>query len=322
MEALCHSEDMLAKASQLWTMLDDMAENSPESYHQFMQEQFNSAKQYYAPPEPFLCLEALILEPTENRLFVNLCSWNKVPPPQSRFDPVPLNAGKMDMFAKSDSCSIVDIAYNPSVLEQEKNPLEKDRLIRLSLKFIEQRYSITLSPTYSIAKVKMKGSLERMRQSLQGEKPTAPLPKKSMKNERILDQLRIITAPEEDRSLTLPTKNTGPPKPRLIEEIPGTERPAGPRSPAYEVTTRRDASGKVLKLEVKVEMPEVCCVSECDLSVSKDDLLIECPHKYRLHLNLPESVEEEAVSARFFKRKGILLITMPVCQKEQDPSAE
>lgn len=61
MESLCHSEDLLAKATQLWTMLDDMAENSPESYRQFMQQQLTDAKQYCAPPEPYLCLETRIL---------------------------------------------------------------------------------------------------------------------------------------------------------------------------------------------------------------------------------------------------------------------
>ncbi|KAG8147627.1 hypothetical protein E2320_022329 [Naja naja] len=31
MEALCSSEEMLTKATQLWTMLDDMAENNPKT---------------------------------------------------------------------------------------------------------------------------------------------------------------------------------------------------------------------------------------------------------------------------------------------------
>ncbi|XP_060107002.1 PIH1 domain-containing protein 2 [Heteronotia binoei] len=329
MEAFCRSEDMVEKASQVWAMLDDMAENSPESYRRFMQQQLNSAKQYYAPPEPYLCLEAQILGPTEKRLFVNLCSWSKVPPPKSQSDPVPLSAGRMDTFAKPEPYSIVDIAYNPSVLEQGGNPSERDRLICLSLKFIEERYDVSLSPACSTAKRKLKGSLERMRNSLRGGRPTpppsekdAPCPKTSLRKEVTLEQLKNITAREEDSSLSLLTESSAPRKPCLIEEISSTERPEELKSPAYEVTTRKDASGKALKLEVKVEVPEVHCVSECNLSISKDDLLMECPQKYRLHLNLPESVEEEAASARFFKKKGVLLITMPICQQSQDPSAE
>ncbi|XP_077162389.1 PIH1 domain-containing protein 2 [Paroedura picta] len=329
MEAFCRSEDMVAKASQIWAMLDDMAENSPESYRQFMQQQLNSAKQDCAPPEPYLCLEAQILEPTESRLFVNICSWNKVPPPQSQSDPVPLSAGKMDTFAKSEPYSIVDIAYNPSVLERGENPFERDRLICLSLKFIEGCYSVSLSPTYSLAKNKLKGSLDRMRHSLRGGRPTAPPSEKkapcmetSLRKEVTLDQLRNIAAQEEDSPLTLLIKPTLPRKPCFIEEISSTEGPKAPRSPAYKVTTRKDASGKAVRLEVEVEMPEVCSVSECDLSISEDDLLMECPQKYWLHLNLPEPVEQEAASARFFKKKGVLLITMPVCQQSRNPNAE
>lgn len=60
MEALRSSEEMLSKATQLWTMLDDMAENNPGSYRQFMQQQLKEAKQHYAPPEPRLCLKTCI----------------------------------------------------------------------------------------------------------------------------------------------------------------------------------------------------------------------------------------------------------------------
>ncbi|XP_054854258.1 PIH1 domain-containing protein 2 isoform X2 [Eublepharis macularius] len=272
MEAFCRSEDMLAKASQLWTMLDDMAENSPESYRQFMQQQLNDAKQYYAPPEPYLCLEAQILEPTEKILFVNLCSWNKVPPPQSPSDPVPLSSGKMDTFDKPEPYSVLDLAYNPSVLEQGKHPFEKDQLIRLSLRFIEEHHDLVLSPTYSIAKFKLQGSLERMRQSLRGGQPAVPPSPKSTTDEVTLDQLRNITAQEEGAKLTL-LENTVAPKPCLIEEISSMERPEELKPPPYEVTTRKDAHGKAVKLEVKVEMPEVRCVSECNLSISKALLL-------------------------------------------------
>lgn len=86
----------------------------------------------------------------------------------------------MDLILLSEPYSIVDIAYNPSVLEWMENPLEKDRLICLSLKFIGERYNVSLSPTYSLAKRKLKGSLERMRSSLQGQ-PTAPPSEKNGK---------------------------------------------------------------------------------------------------------------------------------------------
>ncbi|XP_042330821.1 PIH1 domain-containing protein 2 isoform X2 [Sceloporus undulatus] len=306
MEALRSSEDMLAKATQLWTMLDDMAESNPESYRQFMQKQFKDAKEYYAPPEPWLCLRTHILEDAaEKRLFVNICKWNRVPEPASPSQRIPLTAGKMEEVTdKSGFYCILDVAYNPSVLERGKNdPAEKDQLIRLSLKYIEAHYNIALSQSYSIAKFKLKGSLERMRQSLRREQEPVPFSQKSTKTVT-LNQLRNIIE-EERRDVPLLMKNEVPAKTCLIEEIYSTESPEELCTPAYEIAIAKDTSGKPLKIELKVELPEVRSVSECHLSVSKDDVLIECLEKYRLQLDLPETVNEEATTAAFYKKKGI-----------------
>uniref|UniRef100_A0A670KGI0 PIH1 domain-containing protein 2 n=1 Tax=Podarcis muralis TaxID=64176 RepID=A0A670KGI0_PODMU len=303
--------DMLAKVNQLWTMLDDLAESNPESYHQFMQQQLKDAKQHYAPAEPYMCLKTCILEPTEKSLFVNLCRWNQVPAPQSPSDPVPLRAGKMEEISeKSEFYTVLDIAYNQSVIEKGKDdPKMKDQLIRLSLKYIEEQYNIILSNSYTITKFKLKGSLARMRQSLrrgQGIKYFPPLTV-----EHITD-----TSIEDSSDLTLLMENTVPSKTCLIEEISTTEQPEELCTPAYEVTIIKDMNEKPLKIELKVELPEVHCVSECDLSVSEDDVLIECPAKYKLHLDLPQSVNEEATTAAFHSQKRVLLITMPVSEKK------
>ncbi|XP_053223226.1 PIH1 domain-containing protein 2 isoform X1 [Podarcis raffonei] len=318
MEALCNSEDMLAKANQLWMMLDDMAESNPESYHQFMQQQLKDAKQHYAPAEPYMCLKTCILEPTEKSLFVNLCRWNQVPAPQSPSDPVPLRAGKMEEISeKSEFYTVLDIAYNQSVIEKGKDdPKMKDQLIRLSLKYIEEQYNIILSNSYTITKFKLKGSLARMRQSLRREQAPVALSQKTLQKEVTLDQLRNIITKEDSSDLTLLMENTVPSKTCLIEEISTTEQPEELCTPAYEVTIIKDMNEKPLKVELKVELPEVHCVSECDLSVSEDDVLIECPAKYKLHLDLPQSVNEEATTAAFHSQKKVLLITMPVSEKK------
>lgn len=312
MESLQRSEDLLAQASQLWTLLDDMAENCPEGYRQFMQQQLNSARECFAPPEPHLCLQAHILDPIEKSLFVNLCRWNKVPAPQTPSDPIPLKSDKIEEVSdKTEKYSVLDIAYNPSVLERVKDhPAEEDQLIRLSLKHIEEHFKVTLSPSYRIAKFKLKGSLERMRQSLRGLTP-AGLSKRT-KEDVTLEQLRNITPKEDSSDLTLLTGKSMSSKACLIEEISSTQAPEELRMPPHALTVRKGADGQPLHVELKVELPEVGCISECNLNVSKDDVLIECPEKYRLHLELPELVSEEATTAAFYKKKGLLHITMPV----------
>uniref|UniRef100_A0A8C0QNJ6 PIH1 domain-containing protein 2 n=1 Tax=Chelonoidis abingdonii TaxID=106734 RepID=A0A8C0QNJ6_CHEAB len=292
--------DMLTQVTQLWSMLDEMAESTPESYHRFMQQQLEDAKQYCTPPEPHLCLQTHILDPNEKSLFINLCRWKRVPAPKSPTDPLPLSAGPLEEVSdKAEIYSIIDIAYNPTVLQRE-NQAEMDHVICLTFKYIEEHYNLCLSHSYHIATFTLKGSLKRMKQSLRFQSCTYL---------QIKNNLR-----EEDRTnaTLLLNKDVTQSKVHLIEEIASMELVREPVTPAYELTIAKDANRKPLKIELKVEMPKVSSVSECELSLSRDDVIIEVPEKYRLQLDLPELVEEEATTATFNTGKGVLLIIMPI----------
>ncbi|XP_065426497.1 PIH1 domain-containing protein 2 isoform X1 [Chrysemys picta bellii] len=314
MAAPAHPEDMLTQVTQLWSMLDEMAESTPESYHRFMQQQLEDAKQYCAPPEPHLCLQTHILDPNEKSLFINLCRWKRVPAPKSPTDPIPLRAGSLEEVSdKAEIYSIIDIAYNPTVLQREENQAEMDHLIRLTFKYIAEHYNLSLSHSYHIATFTLKGSLKRMKQSLGGGPLPAPLFNKNVRNELTLDQMKHNLREEDHNNATLLlNKDVTQSKVHLIEEIASMELPEEPITPAYELTIAKDSNGKPLKIELKVELPKVSSVSECELSISRDDVIVEVPEKYRLQLDLPELVDEEATTATFNKRKGVLLIIMPI----------
>ncbi|XP_026513725.1 PIH1 domain-containing protein 2 isoform X1 [Terrapene carolina triunguis] len=314
MAAPAHPEDMLTQVTQLWSMLDEMAESTPESYHRFIQQQLEDAKQYCAPPEPHLCLQTHILDPNEKSLFINLCRWKRVPAPKSLTDPIPLSAGPLEEVSdKAEIYSIIDIAYNPTILQREENQAEMDHLIRLTFKYIEEHYNLSLSHSYHIATFTLKGSLKRMKQSLGGGPLPAPLFNKNMRNELTLDQMKHNLREEDRNNATLLlNKDVTQSKVHLIEEIASMELPEEPITPAYELTFAKDANGKPLKIELKVELPKVSSVSECELSISRDDVIVEVPEKYRLQLDLPELVDEEATTATFNKGKGVLLIIMPI----------
>lgn len=92
-----------------------------------------------------------------------------------------LNAGVTRCFL--ERYSVVDVAYNPAVLQRgEENGAELDQLIRLTLKFIEERYSLTLSYAYHIAPFKLKGSLQRMRESLRRGQTPGPCPQEQARS--------------------------------------------------------------------------------------------------------------------------------------------
>ncbi|XP_008688301.1 PIH1 domain-containing protein 2 isoform X2 [Ursus maritimus] len=285
------SKGLLTQVTQFWNLLDDLAESNPESYEKFIQQQLKEGKQLCAAPEPQLCLQTRILKPKEKVLFINLCQWKRIPAPQSSTHPVPLSVGRPeDMSEASDVYTVIDVAYNPDVLQEaEKDQVKKDQLIRMAMKCIEEQFQFTLSHFYSITKFRIKGSIQRMKQNLMGMQADPTDLREKMRKGEVSSKTRC-----------------------LIEEISSTEIQVEMKEPAYELKIVADQNEKPLEIEIKVELPGINSVSLCELSVSEDDLLIEVSEKYRLHLNLPESVDTEMTTAKFIKEKATLIITMPL----------
>nr|KAF6343446.1 PIH1 domain containing 2 [Pipistrellus kuhlii] len=310
------SNGLLTQVTQFWNLLDDLAESNPESYKSFIQQQLKEGKQLCAAPEPQLCLQTRILKPKEKTLFINLCQWKRIPAPQSTTDPVPLSVGRPeDMSETSDVYTVIDVAYNPDVLQAaEKDQVKKDQLIHMAMKCIEEQLQFTLSHIYHITKFKIKGSIQRMKQNLMGIQTGPTDLREKMRKELTLEQISSSTLSNSDHSpqLLLPKDQVSSKKGCLIEEISRTEIQVEMKRPAYELKMVADENEKPLKIELKVELPGINSVSLCDLSVSEDDLLIEVSEKYRLHLNLPESVDTEMTTAKFIKEKATLIVTMPL----------
>ncbi|KAM8954530.1 PIH1 domain-containing protein 2 isoform 2-T3 [Lycaon pictus] len=285
------SKGRLTQVTQLWNLLDDLAESDPESYKKFIQQQLKEGKELCAAPEPQLCLQSRILKPKEKVLFINLCQWKRIPAPQSATHPVLISVGKPeDMSETSDVYTVISVAYNPDVLQAaEKDQVKKDQLIRMAMKCIEEKFQFTLSHSYSITKFRIKGSIERMKQNLMGMQAHPTDLREKMRKGEVSSKKRC-----------------------LIEEISSTEIQVEMKEPTYELKIVADQKEKPQKIEIKVELPGINSVSLCDLSVSEDDLLIEVSEKYRLHLNLPESVNTEMTTAKFIKEKATLIITMPL----------
>ncbi|NXQ89645.1 PIHD2 protein, partial [Nyctibius grandis] len=320
----------LARVAQLWSLLDEMAENEPQAYRRLLRQQRAEAERLCTPPEPHLCLRARPAVGARGLglgwergvaggpLFINVCSWRRVPAPKTPADPTPVSVGPLEeVSGEGDLYSIIDIAYNPDVLQRgEENPEKMERLLRLTLKFIEERCNLTLSYLYTIESFKLKGSLEMMQQRLKGKQMPTPHLSQNTKKELTLDQL-LHSMEAEDCSnapVLLKEESITQSKVHLIEEITSTEMPEKPSTPVYEMITVKDANQKPLKIELKIELPKVSSVSECDLRISKDDIIIEVPEKYKLQLDLPELVDEETATAVFNKGKQVLFITVPVAK--------
>ncbi|KAM9370043.1 PIH1 domain-containing protein 2 [Phaethornis superciliosus] len=310
------AEAALGKAAQFWSLLDEMAENEPQAYRRFLRQQHAEAERFFAPPEPRLCLRARPAGSVRGPLFVNVCGWKRVPAPKAPTDPTPVGAGQLqEVSGDGDIYSVIDIAFNPDVLQRgEENPEKMEHLIHLTLRFVEDRCNLTLSPLYTTESFKLKGSLQAMQQRLQGRQVPTPQLRQNTKKELTLDQLLHSLEGEEGSNapVLLKEESLTQPKVQMIEEITSAEMAEELSTPVYEMVTVKDANKKPLKIELKIELPKVSSVSECDLRMSKDDIIIEVPEKYKLQLDLPELVDEETTTAVFNRGKGVLVVTLPV----------
>ncbi|XP_035240370.1 PIH1 domain-containing protein 2 [Anguilla anguilla] len=310
----------LQQASQLWSMLDEMSDNDPESYRTFIHRQLKESAEFCAPPQAYACIRTVVQEPKEGLLYINLCSWKRIPAPKGHSQPVPVVGGRLETLSDdSETYSVVDVAFNPSVLQgAQESPQERDQLHLLALSFIQQQHGLRLSQDYTLLSGRLKGTAQSMRLRLASKRQdtlSAPAPK-SPSGSSLLQQISSLRGEqgesEDSPPIQLtPQNRTGPAKPALIQVISSTES-AQPRRPRHQLSTATDADGTAKTVQLTVELPGVRSMSECQLSLSQDDVLLEVGDTYHLHLELPEAVREEEASAVFNRKKRTLSVTMPV----------
>ncbi|PIO35957.1 hypothetical protein AB205_0027880 [Aquarana catesbeiana] len=139
-------------------------------------------------------------------------------------------------------------------------------------------------------------------------------------NTSLLEQLKNISVSAEEKEKPSPhiqimkESDPKPGKAGLIEVISSTELNEEDllTTPKYELSIVNNLSGKPQKIILTAALHGVRSVSECDLSVSKDDLMLEVPGKYRLLLNLPVLVNEDSTTATYNKANNTLTVTMLV----------
>ncbi|NXK87162.1 PIHD2 protein, partial [Formicarius rufipectus] len=182
-----------------------------------------------------------------------------------------------------------------------------EHVIHGTLAFLEERCHLVVSRSYSVEPFPLKGSLGMLQQRLGG----APEPPEPQFDHHSQGEELPRAAGAEGR-----TCSSDQSKGHLIEELASTELPEEPSAPVYELVTLRGAEDEPLRIELSIQLPQVSSAAECDLSISKDDIIIEVPEKYKLHLDLPELVDEETTTAVFNKAKRVLFISAPVAKPD------
>ena len=185
---------------------------------------------------------------------------------------------------------IVCVAFNPEVLKMFgihcKDLPDRNLLINLAIDFIEDRNKLKLSRNFTLLNEDhvIHGCPDSAKQSLLGkftkkdEEFEADLgaiqekfgPMASGCKESLLSELTNISSSgpgsNEAAEITLNTSTT-PSRQGLIEEVSSLETALA--EPHFDIETRGEDKTKPRRLVVRVDLPTVITVAECDLNISE-----------------------------------------------------
>ncbi|GAA6225738.1 PIH1 domain-containing protein 2 [Lates japonicus] len=309
------TQDVLQRVNQFWSMLDDLSENDPAAYSKFIQKQMGERAEFIAPPELDSCVYTEILEPKKGLLYVNICSWKRVPAPQDPSKPLPVCAGELETDANESQglYTVLDVALNPVVLDENKQ--DKTEVYMLALSFAQQQHGLRLSQQYTVISCSPKSSPDDLHRRLgfQQWPNTSKHPNTASQTPAdLLQQISSLHTEKQDdepaaQIICRPAEHR---ENDLIQVISSTS--VQPQKPEYQLEVKTDTAGVPRSVELTVELPKVCSMSESQLRISKDDVLLEVEDVYYLLLELPKTVNEDTASAIFNKKKRRLTLKVDI----------
>uniref|UniRef100_A0A3P9LZR2 PIH1 domain containing 2 n=2 Tax=Oryzias latipes TaxID=8090 RepID=A0A3P9LZR2_ORYLA len=301
----CNSE-VLGQIKQFWSMLDDLSENDPAAYRKLTEDLKTGGKQRLQPVlHSTVCTQ--ILEPQTGLLYINICSWETVPEHQDLNCPLPMRAGRLETGTKEGQgwYAVLDVAFNPAALRGTKDVPDINKVHTVALSFAQQRHGMRLSQEYTVVSCSPRSRSDDLHRRL-GLRMQSNFPKQPetacQNPAALLKKIYSLQSEKRDENSTtqIPFGYEECKKKDLIQVVSSTI--VEPERPEYHLEVKSDAAGVPRSVELTVELPKVRSVSECQLSVSQEDVLLQVEDVYYLLLELPEKANEDTASAIFNKK--------------------
>ncbi|XP_053729609.1 PIH1 domain-containing protein 2 isoform X1 [Synchiropus splendidus] len=314
MSSLGDSGEVLQQVCSLWSMMDDLCQSDPEGYRTFIQQQVKAGAEHNSPPDVHCRLRTSTLEPEETALYINICSWKRVPARQDPSMPLPVCAGKLEKESDEDGCFILDVAFNPCVLQECERDQEKmKQLFMQVMGFFQQQHGMKLSPQHTVVNSCPRSSVGDLYRRLgfqKSPKRTDLLNTASQNLAPIMQQLSLHSQGGRGPAAQFSGGPAKPEKTDLIQVVSSTS--AQPEKPSHRFEVKTDAAGAASKLEVTVELPKVSAALDCRLEISHEELLLQVEDVYYLLMDFPRAVNDKTAAAVFDKhtRKLILQVDL------------
>ncbi|KAM9746340.1 PIH1 domain-containing protein 1 isoform 1-T3 [Menidia menidia] len=241
-------------------------------------------------PSPGMCVKTLS-EPGKEKVFINICQSNSVPPPPELSrdelvellqldDPssyrVPMSLGEphTEVDNNSQGCTAYDVVINQEFFQKcQTDPLFQQFVILVSVEGLENKYSLELSRDWKVLKNrKFLGSI--------GEQNIRT------KSKPVIQELQA------EETSQAGAKRTSEPEFTLLVEPP---------------------VGEPEHLVAEIKLPNVPSSRSLVLDVGEDRLvLVARPSLFHLDIFHPFLVDQENSVAQFNKSTQVLTVTMPV----------
>lgn len=269
------------------------------------------------PPEAHMCVKTSLLEPKKCTLFINVFSWNRIPEPKSDTDPIPV-FGKEIIY--ENNVSYINIAFNSNILEKYgKNANKKDELemlIELSIKFVQNQnnckiddlnFSVLVnSNCYGDVALNVANLSQKQNEKLKSDLDLAKeaLGSMGLDDKKLPDKLL-----NELAGIGIEQSPVNDQKTNLIEEL---EEKIVPEYEEKFVLNNSECTH-----EIKIYLPKVNSIKECDLSINKNELVLNALNYNCLNICLIKNGQkyaynEDKIEAKFFKNKSFLKIKIPI----------
>lgn len=336
-------EALAQRAQQVWTMLDEMAANNPETYQKFINKQMKEASQSMADRNPSaeLCLRTWLYH--ENCfLFVEIFSWILISAPrvlENQTQELPAHITDVEFqtnFKENKKSARLMLVVNPEVVEKlkptigNKQPsLEQRYLVQNILELIEGQNGLSLkTDSFDVFdKSVCTGDPIKLRKKIfnaSKQKNPNSTRKKKEETDSVLERLTNINLSDnsdddekDDKSLSSLLKVANKKadsfckqetkqeaKGVLIHEISKNHA----IEPRHEILRSKDEKW----LTVNVQLPGVKSGTECEVDLIEDVLTVDVDSRYNLLLPLDAKIDETMVTAEFSSKSALLTVQVPI----------
>lgn len=238
-------------------------------------------------------------------MYINIFAWSKVPAPETNDKPIPVYGKKVEHY---DTYSLVNMAFNPKVLDESKSDQARRQLASLAVDYVQnQNDNITvLSDDFEILpKSTHYGNLNDCISKLT-----------SLDNKKADDLADDLAGSSYSKlptslidrlsSIKLESKNPTPTvkPPVLIQELT-------PESPPISYEEKLSPDGQ--SFNIRVNLPaNVKSISDCRLFINDDNtLILNVQNHPQLDIPLAKHglvADEESIQAKLIKKENILKI--------------